>query len=481
MKFQLGVVERTEVGAMLPCLRFDRLTLVFLCVPILAVKVPEAAAFQNEESQLIWSDPLDWQDAQLYRAADLRLIELANQAENYEVALWVLEREGVVSKADRSIDVERRGDQEVQAGDRRRPVIHLSPRESESLVNPRLGQLLQWQAIQHVGLYELMLSGRWDEYLQLSPKDLAAFETDYRAAIRALQADCRLLEKRIRNELLAVLTESQRRQWDVRYGRFEGWDESMHIGPGQLFHQLRHSSQATILNESLGVQPDLKTDRHLIGFGDHAASVRLVESLVRCSYVQRELALSLQQIERLERSEGPPRQWLDQRESMSQSVRPDEGKPATNATRVGGETKTKGLNIPSDIARVLGPEQERKLREMIQWNHFRRVGWLPVLTDGSLGYQLAVSSRQRSQLFSKAKTLQDEVIRTHSEMVEKLLAGATRSFSKTQLIAFTAILGDCPSPPLLLQPLREIGFFHQHLLAVEADIDGEFAHGAGSD
>ena len=166
---------------------------------------------------------------------------------------------------------------------------------------------------------------------------------------------------------------------------------------------------------------------------------------------------------------------------MPQAVRPDEGKPATNAIRVGGETKTKGLNIPSDIARVLGPEQERKLREIIQWNHFRRVGWLPVLTDGSLGHQLAVSSRQRSQLFSKAKTLQDAVMRTHSEMVEKFLAGATRSFSETRRVAFTAILGDFPSPPLLLQPLREIGFFHQHLLSVEGEIDGEFADGAGSD
>ena len=481
MKFLLGVFERTEVGARLPCLRFDRLTLVFLCVPILAVKVSEAAAFQKEESQLIWSDPFDWQDAKHYRVADLKLIELANQAENLEVVFWALEREGRVIKADRSVDVERRGDQEIEAGDRRRPAIHLIPGEPESLVNPRLGQLLQWQAIQHVGLYELMLSGRWDEVLQLSPEDLAAFETDYRAAIRALKADCRLLEKRIRNELLAVLTESQRRQWDVSYGRFEVWDESMHIGPGQLLRQLRHSSQVAILNESLGVQPDLKTDRHLIGFGDHTASLRLAESLVRCSYVQRELAFSLQQIERLERPEVPPRKWLDQRERMNQAVRPDEGKPATNAIRVGGETKTKGLNIPSDIARVLGPEQERKLREIIQWNHFRRVGWLPVLTDGSLGHQLAVSSRQRSQLFSKAKTLQDAVMRTHSEMVEKFLAGATRSFSETRRVAFTAILGDFPSPPLLLQPLREIGFFHQHLLSVEGEIDGEFADGAGSD
>ena len=82
MKLLSGVFERTEVGARLPCLRFDRLTLVFLCVSILAVKVSEAAAFQNEESQLIWSDPFDWQDAKHYRVADLKLIELANQAEN---------------------------------------------------------------------------------------------------------------------------------------------------------------------------------------------------------------------------------------------------------------------------------------------------------------------------------------------------------------------------------------------------------------
>ena len=63
-------------------------------------------------------------------------------------------------------------------------------------------------------------------------------------------------------------------------------------------------------------------------------------------------------------------------------------------------------------------------------------------------------------------------MRTHSEMVEKFLAGATRSFSETRRVAFTAILGDFPSPPLLLQPLREIGFFHQHLLSVEGEIDG---------
>ena len=479
MKLRLGVFERPDIGSLLSCVRFNRLTLVFLCVPMMNVKVCESEACQseasqlNEASQLKWSDPLDWQDVPLYRVADLKLIELAHQAENQELALWALKREGVVSKAARTDEFERRIDQETRATDRFEPMVHRSPGDPGSRVHQRLRQLLEWQAIQRIGFYPLMLTGRWDESLQLSPKDLAAFETDYRASIRELKADCLLMEKRIRDELLAVLTESQKRQWDSRFGCFEVWDESMHIGPGRLLQQLRHSFQAAVLNETLGVRPDLETDHHLVGFGDHVASGNWVESLVRRSDAQRELAFSSEQTERFEQHDDPARRWLDRRDRWTKSVQADGGKPATNATRLGRETTIDGFNIPSDLVRALEPEQERKLREMIQWNHFRRVGWLPVLTDGSLGHLLGVSSKQRSKLFSKAKKLQDEVIHAHSEMVEKFLRRATRSFSKKQRGAFFAMLGDLPSPPLLLQPSQEIGFFHRHLYTMDGDLDGE--------
>ena len=414
------------------------LLLLGIAAVVLSDNVP-ALALQSEEDRQGMSLSQDWQGLEAVHADDLRW-KVDEQGDGLDaLILMQLRKEGYdVTR----IENELRSDSTGKG---------LRPSEAK-----RLRELKHWLRVRQVGYLGLLLDWSGNGSLDLSTQELTRLYQSASIGGHELGEACQHLEQEVWNQLSSELRSEQQRKLRAEFRGSEQWSQRLPLGPSRLRDQLRHSSNAKRLNAQAGVEADGENDRHLSGFGSQAGLALTPGQLILSENVQRGLELSAMQTKEI-RSIQKTRnskilelhtEMLQQRQSGGSILLL--GLEELEVEAIARESAEQMMD------EVLLPEQRVRLTQLSAWMRARNIGGLAMLTDGSLGERLGVTSLQRTRLFNTAKRLQGEVEEKHAEMIQTYQQRLLEALEEKTRVRISAALGDMPVPHLLPEPERII-------------------------
>lgn len=400
-----------------------------------------ALAFQSDERQQVMSLSQDWQGVETVHARDLRWTWDERRDLEDKILLQLREEGFDVSRIHRELRSDSKG-----AG--------LRPTEAK-----RLSELQLWLRIQQWGYVGTLVRENGIERLDLSPEELTELDRAATIARRELRVACQSLEQSVLEQLAGELGRDQQRYLLAQYQESSSWSEYFPLSPCRLREQLGHSPNVKRLNSEAGIKAVDDLDRHLRGFGSQRGLLLTPEQLIFSADAQRCLGLTTRQINDLQSiQEKRDRRILDLHIEMLLQREKGASKLFLGLEELELEAITRE-SANQLMEEVLLPEQRIRLTQLSAWARAQNIGWLPMLTDGSLGERLHVSTEQRMRLFRIAKQLQQEVEEKHVEMIQAYQKRLLEAFQKGKRDRILSALGELPTPNLLPDPktILEIG------------------------